>query len=181
MAPAAEGPLTLARAARACRPRCWAASLEAMEAVEPQAAATIARQRAIRSPRSRCRRRTHWGSTSPSRCPCRGVNQRSALAAVGACRSWRSRRRRCRHGDPGTRRPGRRRSSHPRHKLAFRCKVQGVRGGQETGGCGAASMQEQSTGPGIGTVGCPASRRREMIGRNTSDETGRELNVYCTG
>ena len=51
VAPAAEGPLTLARAARACRPRCcqeWAASLEATEAVEPQAAATIARQRAIR-------------------------------------------------------------------------------------------------------------------------------------
>ena len=38
VAPAAEGPLTLARASRACRPRCcqeWTASLEAMEAAEP--------------------------------------------------------------------------------------------------------------------------------------------------
>ena len=126
VAPAAEGPLTLARAARASRPRCcqeWAASLE------PQAAAAIAR-RAIRIPRSRCCRRTSssrsWSrrhrnrrrSTPPSRCPCGGVNWLSA--AVGACRSRRSR---CRTGHPGTRRPGRRRrSSHPRHKLTLRCE-----------------------------------------------------------
>ena len=105
----------LARAARACRPRCcqeWAASLEAMEAVEPQAAATIARRCAIRSWRNRRR------STSPSRCPCRGVKRLSAT--VDACRSRRSW---CRTGHPGTRRPGRRRrSSHPRHQLAFRCE-----------------------------------------------------------
>jgi len=57
VAPAVEGRLTLARAARTCRPRCcqeWTASVEA---VEPDAAAAIA-WRAIRSPRSRCRRRT---------------------------------------------------------------------------------------------------------------------------